>query len=233
MMMKLKTGSVLAKYSLAAFGVAILSACSTPQSPMPPTSNWANIEIAESVERLELYARPDGFALSARDETAVAIFLESYGRYGDGPLYMNVPHSHHYAAGVEQARYVVSQLMGNLGLGGAPIQTGKYQVAFGAPAPIVVSYRRLKTVPIDCRTTGNLVDSGHNRAYDGFGCSFHANLAAMVEDPRQFLEPNPIMPPDMKRRMEVYDKYIKGENPASQQPDRQEISAESSGGSGG
>lgn len=204
---------------------AILTACSTSQSSLPPVANWGEVQIAETIDRLELYARPDGFVLSARDETAVAAFLQEYGRYGDGPLYLNVPNSQVYAGGVQQAHYEVARILSNIGLSGAPIEMGQYQVGFAEPAPVVVSYRRLKTIPQDCRSLGNITASGRNRAYDGFGCSFHANLAAMVEDPRQFLEPNPVMPPDMQRRMQVYDAYIEGENPASEQPERQEVSA--------
>ncbi len=210
---------------LSASLAALTSACSTPQSSRGPVTNWSNIQVAETVERLELYARPDGLSLSARDETAVAQFLQEYGRSGDGPLYINMPSQTMSQGGAVQSQALIKTIMGNIGLAGAPIQSGSYQTAAGSPAPVVVSYRRLKTVPQDCRFEGNVLYTGDNQPYSSFGCSFHANLAAMIGDPRQLLEPYQTTPPDMQRRMQVYDKYIKGENPASAQPDRQEISA--------
>lgn len=204
----------------------LLSACSTPQSSFPPYSVRNPIEIAETVERLELYSRPEGMTLSARDEDAVAQFLNTYGRYGDGPLYINVPNTPYAAAGVSQTQGLIANLMGRVGVSSAEVQTGYYNATHAGPAPIVVSYRRLKTIPQDCRKLDNMAMAYSNQPYNYFGCFANANLAAMIEDPRQLLEPYPQSPPDMERRSVVYDKYIKGENPASEQPDRQEISAQ-------
>lgn len=217
--------SKLAQTFAVGLGLAALAACSTPSPSNGPVTGWSNTQIAETVERLELYARPEGLTLSARDETAVAQFLQAYGRFGDGPLYVNMPSSQGATGGAHQTQRLIKRIMTDIGLSGAPMQSGQYQSAMGQPAPVVVSYRRLKTVPQDCRFAGNMMNTYANQPYGSFGCSHHANLAAMIEDPRQLLEPYQMTPPDMKRRMQVYDKYIIGENPASAQPERQDISA--------
>ena len=64
-----------------------LSACAAPSElhEQPTTRNA--IQVAESIERLELYTRPNGLELSARDKLAVAQFLDGYGRTGDCLLY--------------------------------------------------------------------------------------------------------------------------------------------------
>lgn len=213
------------KSAAVSLAVIALAACSTPTPSHGPVTGWSNIEIAETVERLELYSRPDGIVLSARDEMAVAHFLQAYGQHGDGPLYVNMPSGQTTGAGAHQTKMLIKRLMGNVGLRGAKMQSGQYQSAMGRPAPVVVSYRRLKTIPHDCRSAGDMSSTYNNQPHDRFGCSHHANLAAMIEDPRQLLEPYAVTPPDMKRRMQVYDKYIQGESPASAQPDRQDISA--------
>jgi len=213
-------------------GVAIaasLTACTTYEPSYLPSPLRNQIQVAESIERLELYTRPDGLALSARDRDAVAQFVQMYGRFGDGPLYINVPSNGASGLGAQQAQKLIRQDMNGFGLGRTQIQTGQYQAAHNAPAPVVVSYRRLKTMPEDCRKLGNLTLTSNNQPYDSFGCSQTANLAAMIQDPRQLLEPYAFDSPNSARRMTVYDKYIEGENTASQQPDRQEISAEGGG----
>lgn len=203
-----------------------LVACSTPQPYAQPMINNNKIKIAESIERLELYTRPTGLELSARDQVAVGQFLQGYGSRGEGPLYINVPSATAQGIGAQQAQNVIRQSLSQLGMSGAPVHTGQYQTAHGAPAPVVVSYRTLKTIPQDCRGTDNLANSFANQPYSNFGCHHTANIAAMVSDPRQFIEPYGSTPPDSQRRQVVYDKYIDGENTASTQPDRQEVSVE-------
>ena len=106
------------------------------------------------------------------------------------------------------------------------MQTGQYQTAYGSPAPVVVSYRTLKTVPQDCRQIGDITDTYTNQPSDNFGCFHTANLAAMIGDPRQLLEPYDMTIPDSQRRQTVYDKYIQGDNTASTQPDRQQVAVD-------
>jgi len=57
-----------------------LSACAAPTKSFAPTQLRNPIKVAETIERLELYTRPNGLELSARDKLAVAQFLDGYGR---------------------------------------------------------------------------------------------------------------------------------------------------------
>jgi len=150
-------------------------------------------------------------------------FLQSYRQSGNGPIYLNIPSNAASGLGAQQAQALIRQNLSGLGLGGAAMQTGQYQAYNGSPAPVVVSYRTLKTVPRDCRQLGDTTDTYSNQPYDNFGCFHTANLAAMIGDPRQLLEPYEMTIPDSQRRQTVYDKYIEGENTASTQPDRQQI----------
>lgn len=200
----------------------VMAGCQTPTPSAGPTPFNHKIQIAESIERLELYTRPTGLELSARDQMAVTQFLETYSRQGEGPVYINTPSSSAHGIGAQQAQAIIRQNLAAIGLHGAPVHTGQYQAGYGAPAPVVVSYRTLKTVPQDCRQLGNMTDTYNNQPYSNFGCSQSSNMAAMIQDPRQLLQPYDMTVPDSQRRQTIYDKYIKGENPASKQPDRQE-----------
>lgn len=205
---------------------AALAACATPTASTGPSVFNNQIQVAESIERLELYTRPNGLELSARDQVAVSQFLQSYGHRGNGPLYINIPNSSVSGLGAQQAQAVIRQSLAGVGLGGAAVQTGEYQAAYGSPAPVIVSYRTLKTVPQDCRQQGDVTDTFSNQPYDNFGCFHAANLAAMIGDPRQLIAPYDMTIPNSQRRQTIYDKYIEGENPASTQPDRQQVSVE-------
>ena len=116
-------------------------------------------------------------------------FLQSYRQSGNGPIYLNIPSNAASGLGVQQAQALIRQNLSALGLNSAAMQSGQYQAFNGSPAPVVVSYRTLKTIPKDCRQLGDLTDTYANQTSDNFGCFHSANLAAMIDDPRQLLEP--------------------------------------------
>jgi len=153
--------------------------------------------------------------LSARDKLAVAQFLDGYARSGDGALYINRPSSALSGLGTQQAEAVVRGLMAEGGLNPNSVQTGQYASRPGAPAPVIVSYRTLRAIPQDCREMGDLTRTYSNQPHSNFGCFQSANLAAMVTDPRQLLEPYALGQPNAQRRQVVYDRYIQGEATAS------------------
>ena len=221
-MRQVKTPLIAAMLTMSGF----LTACSTPSASLPSTEMRNPIQVAESIERLELYTRPNGLELSARDKLAVAQFLDGYRAGGDGPLYINRPANARSGLGTQQAEAVIRSLMAEGGINPRALQGGEYQSAPDAPAPVVVSYRTLRTIPQKCGNIGHLSDTYNNQPYAGFGCFQSANIAAMISDPRQLLEPYAPGTPNSQRRQVIYDKYIEGDLSASDFPTRQRISAE-------
>lgn len=208
-------------------GVALsgLSACTTVPSHFGPSELRNKITVAESVERMELYMQPNGLNLSARDRDAMGNFIAEYARFGEGPLYLNIPGISANGIGARQAQDIISQHLIGMGLGQGVMQMGQYEAAPNTPAPVVVSYRRLSTVPMDCQMGASLTHTGDNQPYGGFGCMQSANLAALIDNPRQFLTPYDMAPISGGRRAVVLGKYVKGSKTATPRPSGQEISA--------
>jgi len=203
--------------------LAALSACATPIPRVAPDQARFPIEVAESIERLELYTRPTGLELSARDTDAVALFLSGYQRHGSGQVLINMPSNSAYGLGAQQAEGLIRNMMRQGGMAPQAVRMAQYNVPPQASAPVVVSYKTLKTMPRDCRSMGSLLWTGTNQASDSYGCSHSANLAAMIQDPRQLIEPLPYGVSSAQRRMQVYDKYIEGEGTSSEFPGRQVV----------
>jgi len=203
----------------------LLSGCTTYRESHEPTMLRNKITVAETVERLELYTQPSGLSLSARDQGAVRNFIAQYGRSGQGPLYINVPYSAAGGLGTSQAKNSIVTTMREMGLPNSAIQFGQYTAQKGAPAPVVVSFRQLKTAPIDCNQGSGLTYTSTNQPYVNFGCAQTANLAAMAVDPRQFLAPYGEAPIPAARRTTVMDNYVGGQPTATPRPQGQEISA--------
>lgn len=195
-----------------------------------PTHRMNPVKVAESVERLELYARPDGLELSQRDEYAVAAFLDAYRAQGSGPIYINRPASAANSQGVRDTNALVDRLMSRAGISLATAQAGTYHTRPGDPAPVILSYRTLRAVPQDCANLLSLHDTHMNSVTPEFGCFASANLAAMISDPRQLIEPYTTQSPNAQRRQVVYDRYIEGVSTASERPEGQRQSSQESGG---
>lgn len=191
------------------------------QNSLAPVTMRNPITVAESIERLELYTRPNGLELSARDKLAVGQFLDGYGRNGTGPLFINRPSAQAGQAGTQQAEAVIRGLMREGGLNPSSLQGGQYQSNPNSPAPVVVSYRVLKAIPDNCRRGTEVTDTFSNQAPPNFGCFQSANIAAMIADPRQLLEPYEFGAPDARRRQVIYDRYIQGDITSAQFPSRQ------------
>lgn len=210
----------------AVLSATCLSACyATPSLNMQPSTFNNPIQISESIERLELYSRVNGMELSARDQDAVANFVATYRQFGDGPLYINVPRVSAAGIGTQQAENIIRQAALKMGVSGN-VQAGQYQSRPNAPAPVVVSYRRLKSVPKNCRQLGNMMSTDLNQPYENWGCAHNANLAAMIQDPRQLIEPYGMGASNAERRLAIHDKYISGQLTASEFPERQIVTAE-------
>lgn len=215
----------LATIGIAVVTVLAVSGCTTYQPSYEPTVLRNKITVTESVERLELYAGSAGLHLSSRDENAVAAFLSQYASTGQGPLYVSVPSSGAASQGAQQAQSIVQSYLGRMGLDGSNMQTGQYQVNAGVVAPVVVSYRRLTTAPIDCSQGASLTHTSNNQPYGNFGCAQTANLAALIDNPMQLLAPYGLDNAYATRRMTVIDKYNAGEATASDTSESQEVSA--------
>jgi len=215
----------LMRVSLAGITSILVSGCTMYQPSYGPTSLRNKVTVAETVERLELYVGQAGLHLSARDQDAVGDFIGQYSTSGEGPLYINVPANGLNTHGVTQANSVIRSLMERYGMSGANLQSGQYAAAPGALAPVIVSFRRLATVPIDCQQGASLTHTSNNQPYGNFGCAQTANLAALIDNPRQLLSPYPLDNASSVRRTTVLDRYIAGEATATPRPAGQEIAA--------
>lgn len=79
----------------------------------------------------------------------------------------------------------------------------------------------------------NLGSTAENKTSPNFGCATQHNLAAMVADPRDLVNPKPSGPDDVQRRLTVLDKYRKGETTVVAKTAEQSGAVTSVGGAGG
>src|SRR5487761_2759802 len=67
----------------------------------------------------------------------------------------------------------------------------------------------------------SIKDKGYleNKPYYNFGCAYQRNMAAMIDNPSDLVQPRPETPAYTMRRSEGFEKYRKGTSTATQYPD--------------
>ena len=92
------------------------------------------------------------------------------------------------------------------------IDTIAYSAAGSSGAPIRLAYPRVAAKTLPCGThPDGLKSSGENFNYFDFGCSTQQNLAAMVSNPQDLIQPRGWTERDSMRRSAITEKYRKGE----------------------
>jgi len=93
-------------------------------------------------------------------------------------------------------------------------------------ATIRLSYPRIAAVAGPCGTWPedlgpSTLDSGYfeNKSYANFGCAYQRNMAAMIDNPSDLVQPRPETPAYTARRTEGFDKYRKGTTTATDYPE--------------
>jgi pilus assembly protein CpaD len=68
-----------------------------------------------------------------------------------------------------------------------------------------------------------------NKPYYNFGCAYQRNMAAMVDNPSDLVQPRPETPPYTARRTEAFEKYRKGDTTTTAYPEAEKAKLSDTG----
>ncbi|MEQ1707648.1 MAG: CpaD family pilus assembly protein [Terricaulis sp.] len=205
------------RLSLLALGLSALGACaSVPTPELPPTSSSADrhrIEVEQTSERLEVAVAPSDVSLSPKSRADLGDFASGYLRYGHGALILSAPAG---STNTDAASRLAGEIRMSLvaaGVSYAALASSSYDASGETEAPVVVSFARFEAVAPECAPLWeqDLAHQSNNQAWESFGCASQANLAALVEDPRDLLRARTEDPRDSGRRATVFEAYREGE----------------------
>ena len=206
-------------------GCALLSACASvpgardpaaafegPTNPLArtPTEQYS-AGLADAADEIQL-ASTGG--LSQNQAAALGELVMRWREDGaTGPIVVTAAAAGP-ASGTADA---VSEALRAYGVPPASVQRAQAAPADAAPAPVRVGFATLTAVLPDCSTRwGSLTHTSSNEPHAGFGCAVSSNIAAMVANPRDLVQPRGAAAADGDRRADVIDKYRKGQPTASQ-----------------
>ena len=176
-----------------------------------------------------------GLTASQRDD--VAGLARTWVREGTGAVVADVPVD---TPNAKAASMSFGEIRSVLAAGGVPSQgitLHHYHPADPlAFAPIRLSYTRIVATagpcglwPDDLGPNINNPSYNENKPYYNFGCANQRNLAAMIDNPSDLVQPRAETPAYTPRRSEGFEKYRKGEPTATLYPDAEKAKLSDTG----
>ncbi|MET0181592.1 MAG: CpaD family pilus assembly protein [Caulobacterales bacterium] len=208
-----------------------LSACvSVPKQEPPPASaaDRHQITVQETGARLDIPVAAGAFALTAQQRDQLSGFASAYLRSGHGPIVLSVPGGGGNADSAARISHEMRMRLTEAGVPYAAIAGSTYDGS-QSEAPIVLSFTHFEATAPECAPLWrqDLAHQSNNQAYESFGCSAQANLAAMIEDPRDLMQPRDETARDGARRAEVMEHYRAGEQTHAERSSDERVSISS------
>lgn len=203
------------------------SAAYAPYSPIPPEASYPNdyrkrhpIAIREGNRVVEVFIGKDRSPLTASQRADVASLAHVWRGESTGGIIISVPHgTPNGRASSEAAREVRSLLVAS-GIPDNLIATRSYQPQDPTKLSVLrLSYSRMVAEagpcalwPSDLGPTYDTSAYNENRQFWNLGCSNQRNLAAMVANPADLVQPRGESPSWTSRRTVVFEKYRTGQS---------------------
>ena len=156
--------------------------------------------------------------LSAEQRADVLGFAQNWQHDATGAISADVPVDTPNARAAADTFSEIQSLLAAAGVPPHGLVTRRYHPENPRHMPpIRLSYPKLKAEAGPCglwpEDLGpSIKDKSYyeNKEYYNFGCSYQRNMAAMVDNPSDLVQPRPETPPYTIRRTEGFEKYRKG-----------------------
>jgi len=220
-------GACALRIAVIAGCAALLAACNT--SPIITGSvpddyrERHPIVIKEGPRTVDLFIGEKRGNLTGEQRAEVVAFARQWRREASGGILIDIPTGTGNASAAASASQEVRSL---LAAAGVPVEAVKVREnrpsSLGKLATLRLHYPRMMADAGPCglwpQDLGPTYDREHyeNRQYHNFGCASQRNLAAMIDNPADLVQPRgENTPPYTGRRTTVLDKYHRGESTAT------------------
>lgn len=184
------------------------------------------ISIREGERKLELFVGVNRGGLSPAQQADVLAFAHNWRREGTGGVLIDIPFGTPNERASVDAVNEVRSILAAAGVAPNAIATRRYRPTTPIKfATLRLTYPKMIAESGPCglwpKDLGPSLDGNDssNHSYWNFGCSQQRNLAAMVDNPADLVQPRGEDPPYAGRRAAVLDHYRKGEPTATHNAD--------------
>ncbi|SHJ78773.1 pilus assembly protein CpaD [Bradyrhizobium lablabi] len=195
------------------------------------------IAIEEANQSIVIFVGQGRGGLTATQRTDVTGLARTWVREGTGAITADVPVDTPNARAASSAFREAKSLLEASGVPAHGIVVRHYHPDDIRTLPTIrLSYPRIAAVAGPCGVWPedlgpSIYDPGYskNREYHNFGCAYQRNMAAMIDNPSDLVQPRPETPPYTMRRTEGFEHYRKGEPTTTNYPEADKAKLSDSG----
>jgi pilus assembly protein CpaD len=209
----------------------VLAACKTVPEEIPGATpidyrQRHPIVLQEGPRTVELFIGEKRGTLNGMQRAQVAAFAGEWRREATGGIMVDVPSGTSNAVAAAQAAQEIRSILAATGVPPQAVEFRESRPNNPAKlATLKLHYPRVTADAGPCglwpQDLGPTWEREHyeNRQYWNLGCATQKNLAAMVDNPSDLVQPSAEIPPYTGRRTTVLEKYRRGEGTATVYPD--------------
>jgi pilus assembly protein CpaD len=178
------------------------------------------ITLKEGERTVEIFLGRNRGGLTPSQRADVLSFAQLWRRESTSGIIIDVPKGGPTDHAVAASLREVHSILAASGVPRNAVYMRPYRPASDALVSIRMNYSKLAAEAGPCglwpQDLGPSFESGYteNHAYWNFGCASQRNLAAMVDNPADLVQPRGEAPAYTARRSVAIDKYRKGESPS-------------------
>lgn len=230
-----RAAAVALRAGLMAGAALVLAGCYVPRQDVAIPTDYRKrhpIQIKEGDQTVELLIGDRRGALNGAQRADVMAFVQRWRRESTGGIVIEVPAGSSNQIAASEAMREVHSMMASTGIPANAVRTQIYRPEPGRLATVKMSYSKMVAEAGPCglwpHDLGPTWDPYYqeNRTYWNFGCANQRNLAAMVENPSDLVQPRGEGGVYQARRTFVTEKYRRGEPTATrvENPDKGKLS---------
>ena len=223
-------GTHIARLAAIVGCAAMVAGCNTTREVIgAPPSDYRNrhpIVIKEGPRTVDLFIGENRGALTDAQRVDVIAFASEWRQEATGGILIDVPEGTGNASAAAAAAREVRSILVAAGVPPRAIAQRTHRLANpGRLATLRLHYPKIKADAGPCglwpRDIGPSWGSNdfENREFWNLGCAQQRNLAAMVDNPSDLVQPRGDAPAYTAHRTTQLDKYRRGEGTATQYPD--------------
>jgi pilus assembly protein CpaD len=178
------------------------------------------ITLKEGNRRVEIFLGRNRGGLNPGQRADVLSFAQLWKREATSGIIIDVPKGGPTDHAAADSMREVHSILAASGVPGNAVYVRNYRPSATSLASIKINYTKMVAEAGPCgqwpQNLGPGQDSTYseNRPYYNLGCASQRNLAAMVDNPTDLVQPRGEQPGYTGRRSVAMDKYRKGENPS-------------------
>jgi len=176
------------------------------------------ITLKEADRTVEVFVGRNRGGLTPAQRADVLSFVQLWRREATSGIIVDVPQGGPTDHAAADSMREIHSILAASGVPGNAVRVRSYRPSATALASIKINYSKMTAEAGPCgqwpSDLGPTRDTNYNenRPYWNFGCANQRNLASMVDNPADLVQPRGEQPSYTGRRSVVLDKYRKGDN---------------------